>query len=317
VKEEARPLLEGKKVLVTGARGFIGRGLLAALMAHEANVAALDMVPPDTKGSVGLATYTGDIGDRAFVDDCVGRCKPDVVFHLAAFKERSSDVDDFYKALSVNVLGSLNLLSSLVRQGGVSSVVVLGTAEEYGKNESPFTESMREAPVTVYSYSKLCVTNLCSMFHSLYRLPVVVLRPTLAYGPGQEADMFLPSLIRSLMEGRPFVMTPGEQTRDFVYITDLVEAMIRASRAEGAAGQVINIGSGTPVKLLELVAMVEKHMDRQGLVRVGGREYRTDEIMDYFVDTSKARRLIGWQSKTSLDEGVKLTIASFMPREGK
>jgi len=310
-------LLQGKRVLVTGARGFIGRDLVDALVARRADVAVLDVVPPDAKETEGITVYTGDVADSAFVKECVGGCRPEIVFHLAAFKERSSDVDDFYRAVGVNVIGSLNLLSALVRQGGVSSAVVLGTAEEYGKNESPFTESMREAPVTAYSWSKLCVTNLCSMCHSLYGLPVVVLRPTLAYGPGQEAGMFLPSLIRSLREGREFVMTAGEQTRDFVYVTDLVDAMIRASGAEGAAGEVINIGSGSAVKLLEIVTMVERLMDRQGLVRVGGRDYRPDEIMDYRVDTSKAKRLIGWQATTGLDEGVRRTIASFLPRGGE
>ena len=304
-------MLDGKKILVTGGRGFIGRSLVDALIGHRAVVTTLDMVPPEN-GAADLTACTGDIEDRSFADECVERCKPDVVFHLAAFKERSSDVEDFYRAVGVNVVGCLNLLSALVRHGGVSSVVVLGTAEEYGRNESPFAESMREAPVTAYSYSKLCVTNLCGMFHSLYRLPVVVLRPTLAYGPGQEAGMFLPSLIRSLVEKRPFVMTPGEQTRDFVYITDLVDAMIQASRARAAPGQVINIGSGTPVKLLDLAIMVERLLDRQGLVKVGGREYRPDEIMDYCVDTTKARTLMGWKPKVSLDEGIKLTIASFV-----
>ncbi len=309
-------MLEGKRVLVTGARGFIGRSLVDTLIAEKAAVTALDMAVPDG-GAVGLTLCTGDIGDRAFVEECVGGCKPDVVFHLAAFKERSSDVDDFYKAVGVNVIGSLNLFSALIKQGGVASVVVLGTAEEYGKNESPFTESMREAPVTAYSYSKLCVTNLSGMFHGLYGLPVVVLRPTLAYGPGQETGMFLPSLIRSLMEGREFVMTAGQQTRDFVYITDLVDAMIRASRAKGAAGEVMNIGGGSAVRLLELVGMVERLLDRRGLVRVGGRDYRPDEIMDYRVDTSKAKSLMGWQPKVALEEGVRRTIASFLRREDK
>lgn len=310
-------MLRGKRVLVTGARGFIGRNLVDALVARGADVAALDMVPQDMKETGGLTVYTGDIADSTFVKECVDGCRPEIVFHLAAFKERSSEVEDFYRAVGVNVMGSLNLLSALVKQGGVSSVVVLGTAEEYGKNASPFAESMRETPVTAYSWSKLCVTNLCSMCHSLYGLPVVVLRPTLAYGPGQEAGMFLPSLIRSLKEGREFAMTAGEQTRDFVYVTDLVDAMIRASGAEGAAGEVINIGSGSAVKLLELVTMVERLMDRQGLVRVGGRDYRPDEIMDYRVDTSKAKRLIGWQATTGLDEGVRRTIASFLPRGGE
>jgi len=305
-------MLKDKKVLVTGANGFIGRSLVPALIARNARVATMDVAPLEGGDGREITAYHGDMEDRAFVEDCIGRCRPDVVFHLAAFKERSSAMADFYKAAGVNILGSLNLFSALNVEGNVSSVVVLGTAEEYGRNDSPFREGMRERPVTAYSYSKLCLTNLCEILYSLHGLPVVVLRPTLAYGPGQDTGMFLPSLIESLIQDRPFIMTAGEQTRDYVYITDLVDAMIKASQIP-APGEIINIGSGTPVRLLDLVGMVERFLDKKGLVKVGGRDYRPDEIMDYYVDTSKAKRLLRWEPKVSLDEGVELTIRSFLP----
>lgn len=306
-------MLKDKKVLITGANGFIGRSLVADLVARDARVATMDVAPLEGGDGREITAYTGDLEDRTFVEDCIGRCRPDVVFHLAAFKERSSAMADFYKAVGVNVLGSLNLFSALNARGNVSSVVVLGTAEEYGRNDSPFREGMREGPVTAYSYSKLCLTNLCEILYNLHGLPVVVLRPTLAYGPGQDTGMFLPSLIESLIGDRPFLMTAGEQTRDYVYITDLVDAMIKASETPEAQGEIINIGSGTAVRLLDLVEMVERLLGKKGRVTVGGREYRPDEIMDYQVDTSKAKRLLRWEPKVSLDEGVELTVRSFFP----
>ncbi len=308
-------LLKDRKVLVTGANGFIGRHLVRALTGQKAWVSVIDMSQVQGPDGTDVTTYTGNLEDGEFIDECVERCSPDIIFHLAAFKERSSDIASFYRAVRVNILGSLNLFAALGRCKSVSSVVVLGTAEEYGRNESPFTEEMRGKPVTAYSYSKLCLTNLCEILYSLYRLPVVVLRPTLAYGPGQGTDMFMPSLIRSLVEERSFVMTPGEQTRDFLYITDLVDALIKTSVAQGVQGEIINIGSGTPVRLLDLVAMVEGMLDKKGLVRIGGRDYRPDEIMDYHVDTSKVKRLIGWEPRISLEEGIKLTIESFLSRD--
>jgi len=149
------------------------------------------------------------------------------------------------------------------------------------------------------------------LFFRLYDLPVTVIRPTLAYGPGQGTDMFLPALITSLLNNKPFAMTAGEQTRDFVYVDDVVDSLLLASENARAKGQVINIGSGIPLKLADIAKKIETMTGRKNLINLGGKPYRKKEIMDYYVDLKKAKRILGWNAKTSLDEGLNKTIAYY------
>ena len=106
-------------------------------------------------------------------------------------------------------------------------------------------------------------------------------------------------------------MTLGEQTRDFVYVTDLVEAMILASGNTNAHGQIINIGSGFPTKIADIAQTVEKIIGKRGLVNLGGKPYRKNEVMNYYIDPKKAEHLLGWKAKTSLEEGLNRTIAYY------
>jgi UDP-glucose 4-epimerase len=150
--------------------------------------------------------------------------------------------------------------------------------------------------------------------HRLHGMPAVELRPTLAYGPGQPPDLFLPALIQALAEGRRFPMSGGEQTRDFVFVADLIEAVLAALVTPEAAGRVINVGSGQPVTLAELARRVEGAMGAEGLVGLGEVPYRTGEVMDYWVDASLALDLLGWRPCVALDDGLRITIDDALGR---
>ena len=154
------------------------------------------------------------------------------------------------------------------------------------------------------------------LFFHLYNFPVIIIRPTIAYGPGQETDMFVPSLITSLLDDKPFNMTLGDQTRDFVYVDDIVDSLILAAKNPQAKGQIINIGSGIPIKIADLAKKIETMIGKKGLVNLGGKPYRKNEIMDYYVDLKKAKDILGWNAKTSLEEGLKKTIAYYQDVKG-
>jgi nucleoside-diphosphate-sugar epimerase len=298
-----------ENILITGASGFIGRHLLP-LVLHE-GITLSAMGRRTASFPFPVCQYMGDLLDRKFVDTCLRNAEPEIIFHLAAYKERSTDITSFYESLNINLLGTLNIFSSSLELPSLKAIVVIGTAEEYGNNICPYSEDMRELPVSPYSLSKTYVSHLSEIFFQLYDLPVVVLRPTLAYGPGQGTDMFLPSLMTSLLEDKPFNMTSGEQTRDFVYVTDLVEALILASQNTKAHGQIINIGSGIPIKLADIADKIENMIGKKGLVHLGGKPYRNNEIMEYYVEVKKAEDLLGWKAKTSIEEGLKETIAYY------
>lgn len=298
-----------KEVLVTGASGFIGRYLLKKLQISGANITTISRNRGDLHSETDQ--YTLDICDEQAVRNCVMACRPDYIFHLAAYKERSTTVESLYTSIETNLIGSLNIFSAAKDVGSVRSITTLGTAEEYGINSLPFCEDSRESPATPYSFSKLCVTHLSELFWRLYDLPITVIRPTLAYGPGQESDMFLPALIMSLRDNKRFDMTLGNQTRDFIYVEDLVEALLISAQNSRSSGQIINIGSGKMVKLSEIAYLVEQNMGKEGLVRLGGQPYRKNEVMDYYVDLKKAEDLLHWKPKTPLEVGMKKTIAYY------
>lgn len=299
---------QNKRILITGATGFVGGHLVAALAGGGARIHTM------ARGSgAALAGkhLQGSLTDQAFLERELDRLQPQLIFHLAGYKERKTDLASFREAIETNLLGSLNLFQAAQRLPSLERLVVVGTAEEYGNNASPFSEDMAGRPVNSYSFSKFCVTTLAATLRDLYQMPFVVIRPSIAYGPGQMPDMFLPALIRSLMTDRPFPMTDGMQTRDYVYVTDLVEAMVQAAVSDAAIGEIINIGSGVPIRIAELARLVEELLGKPGLAQLGQLPYRPNEMMNYYVSIEKARKLLHWEPRVTLRQGLEETIRSY------
>ena len=299
-----------KRVLITGANGFIGNHLTDNLLKQGAYVSIIDLRADHFFGCSDN-TYIGNLCDAAFVEDCLKAAQPEIIFHLAAYKERSVLMGAFKEAIAANLNATLNLMTFAQQIPSLQALVVMGTVDEYGSSAAPFKEGTREVPVNAYSFSKLCVTHLCEIMHAIYDLPCVVLRPTVAYGPGQASDMFVPALIQSLLAGKPFPMTKGEQTRDFIYISDLISAILQSGVCRAARGQIINVGSGYPITIAQLASTVEQLLDAKALVEYGSLPYRTSEIMEYGVNLEKAHKLLNWKAEVSLDAGLQETIAYF------
>lgn len=300
---------QNKRVLLTGGNGFIGGYLKKALAESGADLYTVDKEPGRISDQKSIHC---DIGDAGSLDEAVKEISPHVVFHMAASIDRSSEFSGIRKMIDVNVIGSLNLFESLKEIPACQSIIVAGTSEELGQNPTPFDESQREDPVSPYSFSKVCVTHLSRMLYNIYQTPITVLRPTLAYGPGQDEVMFFPALIQTLLRGELFEMTSGEQTRDFVYIDDLVNAYLLAGARKEHSGEVINIGSGKPYKIREVARRIATAMGRDDLLRIGARPYRKAEIMSYFTNITKAQSYLGWSPSIDIDEGIEKTIACYV-----
>lgn len=297
--------------LVTGVTGFLGRQLAMTLHAGGATVVGVTRNPAHTGMLENI--FVGDLTNKPFVFDLVHRVRPNIIFHLAANKTRTGDLENFRKGLEENLFGTFNLIEACVDKPYVRRFVSIGTCEEYGRAKPPFHEEIRESPMSAYSLSKASVTHLLQTLYRTHHFPAVVLRPSLAYGPGQSADMFLPALIQALLNGKRFAMSEGEQTRDYIYCHDLIEAVLLASTQPEAVGKVINISSGVPVLLKEMarLAALEIGQDAEMLLDVGKIEYRSNEIMDYVADYQVAESILGWHPRTSLREGLTATVAYF------
>jgi nucleoside-diphosphate-sugar epimerase len=211
-------------------------------------------------------------------------------------------------------LGTLNLLDACAKLKFLPKIISLGTCEEYGDIPAPYYEWMKESPIGSYSCSKLAATQLVKRFCKSHGIEWVILRPSLAYGPNQGDDMFLASLIRSLISGKMFPMTLGAQLRDYVFIKDVVQSMLLAAFQQEANCQIFNISSGISIRLIDLANKVcDAIGDRsKSLLQPGLLKYRSVEQMDYCANNSKAAKILGWSPQISLDEGLDITISSYI-----
>jgi UDP-glucose 4-epimerase len=302
---------KNKRIIITGGSGFIGRKLSEKLASLSSYVYNLDLSAPLFCENSNVRFYQVDLTNKEDVFSAVKSIEPEIVFHLAANISRASEFDTIYRMININLVGTANLFNCLKYATSLQSVIVAGTAEEYGINKVPFGENLRENPTTPYSFSKVCVSHLSRLAYSLYGIPTVVLRATLAYGPGQGEVMLIPSLIKSLLRNEKFLMTDGEQTRDFLFVDDLIEAYFLAGVSDSVAGEIFNIGFGKSYKIKDIATKIGEILGKKHLLSFGSISYRKTEVMDYQIDFSKARKILHWTPKVDIDEGLRLTVEGF------
>lgn len=301
-----------KRVLVTGANGFIGRHLSQVL--HGQGAMVVGFVRNSGAQTPYLAEqHVVDISDRFRLRQLVQDTQPDLVVHLAADKNRGIDLAEYRSGYEANLFGTLNLIEACQELAAIARFVFLGSCEEYGQQSAPFDESSKELPVSAYAVTKLAVTQLLQTLARANNFPAVVLRPSIIYGPGQSEDMFLPALIKTLLSGERFGMTRGEQTRDLLYIDDLVDAILLALVAPDVPGQVINISSAVPVRIEDLARKTARMigLETESLLDFGARDYRLGEAMNYWAKNSLAKALLDWMPHVILEDGLRQTVDHF------
>lgn len=305
--------LKNKRVLVTGATGFIGSHLVRRLLIEGAEVHILVR-----KGSNcyrisdvirNLIIWHGELKDYSSIDYCIKNSKPQIIYHLAADRNVKRDLNLIDSIIDTNVKGTIYLLKAVVETDTpLECFVNTGTSEEYGDGFTPFHEEQREVPVSPYSASKVAATYFCQMIHKTVGLPVVILRPFLTYGPYQDIDMFIPSLISHCISGKDFPMTEGSQTREFNYVDDIVEAYLLASTCPNAIGEIINVGNGLEYSIKDVAEKIVKMMGNPIRLLVGALPKRPGEATHFFCDNKKAISLLNWSPVIELEEGLKRTI---------
>ena len=306
--------LKDIKVLATGVSGFIGSHLAGRLVEEGAEVYGLGRNSSnlwriqDFKNQITLKY--ADLTDFDSVKKAVQGIKPQKVFHLAAYVDVSRSFEVVDEIVEVNIKGTLNLLRAL-DGSGYDCFINTGTSEEYGDNPVPFKEEQVPNPVSPYSASKAATTMFCQMLHKTSGAPIITLRPFLTYGPGQESNMLIPSLIKKTLKGEAFEMTGGEQTREFNYVDDIVDGFIKASITPGAIGEIINIGNGLEYKIRDVVEMVLRLMNSPLKPKIGALAYRLGETWHFYCDNTKARDILAWEPKVSLEDGLRMTVSWF------
>jgi len=305
--------IRNKTLLVTGATGFIGSHLARKLLSEGADVHILlkkNSNPFRIKDITrDITLWHGDIRKYSEVSLCLRNVQPRVIFHLAALRNVNRDPELIEQMIDINFKGTINLLRGVIKENiTIDCFVSTGSSEEYGDGPAPFNEDQREIPVSPYSASKVAATYFSQMLYKTMQLPVVTVRPLLTYGPSQDTDMFIPSLIQHCLERKDFPMTEGDQTREFNYVDDIVDAYLLAAESPGAAGEVINIGNGIEYSIRDVAEMIVRMMGNPIQLKIGALPKRPGETKHFFCNNMKAKRLLGWSPKTDLGEGLKRTI---------
>jgi UDP-glucose 4-epimerase len=308
------------RALVTGGAGFIGSNRVDALLAEGAEVTVVDDLSTGRRQNLDGALAAGaelvelDIREGAALSELVVERRPEVVFHLAAqIDVRRSVADPAFDA-SINVGGTANVLEA-ARRADVRRLVFSSTGGAiYGEGEGqelPLSEDAPLAPEAPYGQSKFAGEGYLSLYERLYGLLSVALRLGNVYGPRQdplgEAGVIAIFCGKLSDGGRPTVYGDGRQTRDYIYVGDVVAAMLAAARSEATGA--INVGTGIETDVLELV---------ERLRELGGADSfepefapaRTGEVQRIAIDPARAERELSWRAETGLEEGLRLTLAA-------
>lgn len=308
--------LDKKRILVTGINGFIGSHLAHRLLEEGAVVHGFILKDTSLVRINDIADelilHYGELSNYEDVHSCISNAKPQIIFHLAAARVVTRDFKLIDSMVKTNLSGTINMLRAVIDEKiALERFVNTGTCEEYGNGKTPFNEAQREIPVSPYSASKVGATYFCQMIHKTTGLPIVTIRPFLTYGEGQDFDLFIPSLINSCLVGKDFSMTAGDQTREFNYIDDVVEGFLLAGIKRKAIGEIINIGTGHEYRVRDVAKMIVKMANSRIKLKFNALPKRVGEADHFFCDNKKAKTILGWRPKVSLEEGLKKTIGWF------
>jgi UDP-glucose 4-epimerase len=305
-----------KSYLVTGGCGFIGVNLISRLVAQGGRVRVLDdlsLGKREDLASQAVELQVGDIRDRAAVASaCQGM---DVVVHLAAHTRVVESLSNPELNFEVNAVGTMNVLSAC-RSAGVRKVIFASTGGAIlGEQEPPVHEGMVPRPVSPYGASKLVGEAYCSAFFGSYGLNTVALRFSNVYGPfSYRKGSVVAQFFRDLLQKKPIVIYgDGEQTRDFLYVADLVDAILLAVKND-TPGEVFQIASGRETSLRTLLSAMKEVLPELKF-DVRHEPKRAGEILRNYASIEKARRMLGYNPQTSLDDGLRNTWRWFLSRE--
>ena len=302
------------RYLVTGGAGFIGSHLVRRLVTEGAEVRVVDNFSTghasrleDFRGSIEF--IMGDLADERVCDDAVKGI--DYVLHQAAIPSVQRSVRDPVATNRANVTATLNLLESS-RRAKIRRLVYAASSSAYGDTEVlPKTETMPPNPLSPYALQKFVGERYCRLYNDLYGLETVILRYFNVFGPNQdphsEYSAVIPKFISALLASQPIsVYGDGEQSRDFTYVENAVEANLLAMQADNAPGRVFNIGCGERISLKTLIKFLERLMGVNAMINF--IDPKPGDVRHSLADITLVHRILGYSPKVMVEEGLRRTV---------
>lgn len=299
-----------KNLLVIGGTGFIGKHLVQAAIrkGYATSVISLNKISKNQR--IKDVNYlVADVANFESLEKVLKYSSYSHVVNLGGYVKHSKYKEGGREVFDTHFIGVQNLVS-LLDWSPLKSFVQIGSSDEYGDIPAPQSEDSSEKPISPYSAAKMAASMLLQMLYRTEQFPAVILRLFLVYGPGQEENRFVPQIIKGCILLKDFPVSKGEQLRDFCYIDDVVNGILEALTNPRAIGEVINIASGNPVKVKDVISQIRKLIG-SGKPDYGALPYRACENMSLYGDISKAKKLLSWEPSTSLSDGILKSITYY------
>ncbi len=290
--------LKNKRILVTGGNGYLGRHLVERLKNEGAQVFIMDKF-----GEASANTFILDIANLDVVQSAITKIKPEIIFHLAASLNRERSFDRFEATNKVNLIGTQNLLFSL-QNTDYQNFIFTSTSEVYGSNIAPFVETQLADAASPYSLTKVFSENFINTFSKTYNKGFTILRLFNFFGKNMSPKFFIPQMINTLRNNEQFEMTKGEQKRDFLYLDDVILAIILAAR-HPATNEIFNVCSGEAVALKDLVLEIKHKLNSQSEIIFGALPYRDNEVWNMVGNNAKITEKLGFKPQYNLASGIE------------
>lgn len=293
-------LFSGKKILVTGASGFIGSCLCQKLLSMGAEVHGVSRTL-QPKGSKNLYWWQGDLADITTVRELLTKIKPGYIFHLASCVSGSRDLGLVLPTLHSNLISTVNVLTAST-ETGCSRIILIGSLEE------PDSGCAEVIPSSPYAAGKWCSSAYARMFYALYQTPVVNVRLFMVYGPGQKDLLkLIPYVTLSLLRDNAPKISSGKRQVDWIYVDDVVEGLLLILQSPGIEGHTVDLGSGVLVPVRTVVEKIAKIVNSKANPLFGAISERQME-QNRVAQIKNTQRIIGWKPTTSLEKGLENTV---------
>ncbi len=294
------------KILVTGASGFLGRRLTKRLLAEQETVYLSG--GHELKN---LYIHKIDLANLDELQKTIREFGPTVIYHLGALVDLSRDFEIARKCIEINIKGTLNLLEAC-RNYPPKLFVFLSTEEVYGEGIVPYRENQLINPPSAYAVSKVAGEHLVAIYAQEVGFPALILRVGTMYGPQNSLSRFISQVTIKALRNENININSGTKKRDYIYVDDVVEALTVAKEKKFKdLVTIVNLGGGKSYRLLDLVKKIIRITKSKSKIMAGVLPDRSLEADTWLLDNAKARSVLGWQPKTTLEEGLKKMVSYF------
>lgn len=305
------PIIARDSILLTGGAGFIGANLVNKLLDSGYKNIHLLVKKSSNLGRLKnvirrVNVHNINLLDKDGLKKIAEKIQPSVILHLATYNLYRNQ-EDVEQMIDVSIRGTLNLLLA-TKNIPYKIFINTGSSSEYGIKENPMKESDMLEPISFYAAVKASSTFLCQVFAREYDKSIVTLRPFSVYGPLEEETRFIPTIIRSLVQKKPIKLTPGKQRRDFVFIDDVTDIYLKAIENNNKLkGKILNMGTGIEYSNDEVVKALFEVTGKKIPIEKGAFPKRLWDTPHWVADTTYVKKMLKWEPKYSLREGLKKT----------